>query len=326
MRVVFLGNAKWSVPSLEALAGSAHDLALVVTRAPRPGGRGNRLLSTPVADAARRLELPLKEVETVKSGAGMDAIVEAAPDVLAVVAYGEILPREVLALPKLAPVNVHFSLLPKLRGAAPVQHAFLSGLERTGVTTIRMDEGMDTGPILLQTEEQIRPEDDAGSLGDRLAASGGRLLVETLDGLGTRSIEERLQDHAAATYAPKIRAGDRRIDWSRPAEEIIRLVRAMSPDPGAATSFRGKGLKVLRAAAVGVRRLPPGSPALTPGTLDAWSGHPLAVMTGDGRVIGLEEVQPEGRRRMSWPEFVRGYRPEAGERLGEPPGEQPARG
>jgi methionyl-tRNA formyltransferase len=325
MRVVFLGNAKWSVPSLEALAESGHDLALVVTRAPRPGGRGNRPLSTAVADAARRLELPLREVETVKSGSGLDAIREAASDILVVIAYGEILPGEVLALPKVAPVNVHFSLLPKLRGAAPVQRAILAGLERTGVTTIRMDEGMDTGPILLQRVEAIDPEEDAGSLGDRLAQLGGRLLVETLDGLAAGSIEERAQAAAEATFAPKLKAGDRIIDWSRSAEEIVRLVRALAPEPAATTTLRDRGLKILRASVRGVPRLPPHDSHWRPGSFFAWNDEPVA-MAGDSRALLLEEVQPEGRRKMSGSAFWRGYRPEGRERLGEHPGGQPARG
>jgi methionyl-tRNA formyltransferase len=322
MRVVFLGNAKWSVPSLEALADSGHDLVLVLTRAPRPGGRGNRPLSTPVAEAARRLGLPLQEVETVKSGPGLVAVQEAAPDVLAVVAYGEILPGEVLAVPKAAPVNVHFSLLPKLRGAAPVQRAILAGLEVTGVTTIRMDQGMDTGPILLQTEASIDPQENAGSLGDRLALLGGGLLVETLDGLAAGSIEERAQDEAEATFAPKLKAEDRLIDWSRSGEEIGRLVRALAPEPGATTTFRGRGLKVLRAesAGHGPSPDPPGEIFDT----DPEGQGPL-VVAGSG-FLALLEVQPEGRNRMSGGDFIRGYRPEIGDRLGERHGgQQPAR-
>ena len=328
MRVVFLGNARWSVASLQSLASSSHDLALVVTRVPRPGGRGNRPIVTPVAEAALRAGLPLEEVETVKSGPGLDAIAEAEPDVLAVVAYGEILPAAVLGLPSVAPVNVHFSLLPALRGAAPVQHAILSGLDSTGVTTIRMDEGMDTGPILLQAEESIRLQDDAGSLGDRLAVVGGRLLVETLDGLASGSIRERAQDDGAATYAPKFKPEDRVIDWSRPAEEIERLVRAMAPEPAATTTSRGKRLKVLRVSAWPTPKSSRGSEPLwrTVGTIVGFAEGSPGVATGEGLVL-LEEVQPEGRRRMTGAEFVRGYRPQAGERLGNgPPGERAARG
>src|SRR5438874_7082325 len=208
MRVAFLGNAAWSVPVLETLAGSPHRPVAVVTREPRPVGRGNRPTATPVAHAARRLELAVEEVATVKSGGGFEALARAAPDVLAGVAYGEILPRAVLDVPAVAPVNVHFSLLPELRGAAPVQRAILDGLAATGVTTMRMDEGMDTGPILLQAEQAIDEADDAGSLGERLAAIGGRLLVDTLDRTEAGILEGRPQDEGAATYAPKLTSAD----------------------------------------------------------------------------------------------------------------------
>ena len=312
MRVVFLGNAKWSVPSLEAIARSSHDLALVVTRTPRLGGRGNRPLPTAVSEAARRLDLPLREVATVKSGPGFEVIADAAPDILAVVAYGEIVPKTVLALPSIAPVNAHFSLLPQLRGAAPVQHAILRGLETTGVTTIRMDEGMDTGPILLQTEEPVGPEDDAGSLGDRLAVIGGRLLVQTLDGLGAGSISDRAQDQDSATLAPKLKPEDRIVDWSRPAEEILRQVRALAPEPAATTTFRGRYLKIHRASRGA-------GPVSSPGRLALTEGRP-AVGAGDGVPVVLEEVQLEGGRRMPGAAFVRGHPPGIDERLGAPRG------
>jgi len=310
MRVAFLGNAAWSVPSLEALAASSHVTVVVATRTPRPARRGSGLVPTPVAEAARTLGLPLLEVDTVKSGEGFVALAGSEPDALAVVAYGEIFPVSVLALPKVAPVNLHFSLLPELRGASPVQGAILAGLARTGVTSIRMDEGMDTGPILLQMEEAIRPEDDFGSLGERLASLGGRILVSTLDQLEDGALNERPQDNAAATYAPKLKPEDRVIAWERPAEEIVRLVRAMAPEPGATTTFRGRGLKVLRASPAAAGSLRAGHVML------AAEGEGVVVGTGDGGVR-LEEVAPEGRRRMSGAEFIRGYRPEAGEILGQ---------
>ncbi len=269
MRVAFLGNAPWSVPSLEALAGSEHQVAVVVTRVPKPAGRGSMLTPTAVADAARRLGLPLVEAPTVKSGPGFEALADAPPDVLAVVAYGEIVPRAVLDIPRVAPVNVHFSLLPKLRGAAPVQRALMEGMTLTGVTTIRMDEGMDTGPILLRAEEAIHEEDDAGSLGERLAAMGGRLLVDTLDRLEAGALHETLQDDALATLAPKV-------------NELVRTAAEGAGEPGSVTVADRRG---------------------------------LAVGAGDG-LVWLREVAPEGRKRMSGAEFVRGYRPEVGERLG----------
>jgi methionyl-tRNA formyltransferase len=307
MRVVFLGNDPWSVPSLEAVAGSSHEVVLVATRVPRPAGRGSELRPTRVAEAARRLELPLAEVETVKEGPGWASLSEAAPDVLVVVAYGEILPPVVLELPKVAPVNVHFSLLPALRGADPVRRAILEGLEATGVTTIRMDEGLDTGPILLQEEERILPGENAGSLGDRLAFLGGRLLVETLDGLASGDIEERPQDHDRATMAPKLRPEEEWIDWSLEAGAIARLVRALAPLPGARTRFRGKILKVLEA------RETQGEGA--PGTFLEPAGEYPVVAAGAGALI-LERVLPEGRNLISGPEFARGYRPQPGEQVG----------
>jgi methionyl-tRNA formyltransferase len=317
MRVAFLGNARWSVPSLAALAESDHAVAMVLTREPRPAGRGNRLTPTPVAEEARRRRLPLAEIATVKDGEGLEELRRTAPDVLAVVAYGEILPAEVLAVPSVAPVNVHFSVLPELRGAAPVQRAILEGLAATGVTTIRMDQGMDTGPILLHAEEAILPEDDAGSLGERLAAIGGRLLVDTVDRLAAGELEERIQDHALATYAPKLTAADRVIDWSEPAAAIVRRVRALSPEPGATTTFRAKVLKVLRASprsggsfrtSYPIEDMPRGLAVVT-------EGGAMEVRAADG-FVALEEVAPEARKRMTGAEFVRGYRPGPGEILG----------
>ncbi|HWC32256.1 MAG TPA: methionyl-tRNA formyltransferase, partial [Actinomycetota bacterium] len=204
MRVVFLGNAPASVASLERLERSTNYIALVVTRAPRPAGRGGRPRATPVAEAARRLGLPLAEVETVKDGPGFEAIRDARPDVLVVVAYGEIIRRAVLDLPRIAPVNVHFSLLPRLRGADPVRRAIRDGLDTTGVTTMRMDEGLDTGPVLLQREAPSLPDDDAGALGERRSRLGAELLVDTLDALERGEITERPQDDTLATRAPKL--------------------------------------------------------------------------------------------------------------------------
>lgn len=308
MRAAFLGNASWSVPSLDALAGSDHEVAVVITRDPRPAGRGGRLRPTAVADAARRLGLVVVETPSAARAEGLEALRAAAPDVLVVVAYGEILPPEVLDLPEVAPVNVHLSLLPALRGADPVRRAILEGLERTGVTTMRMDEGLDTGPILLQEEEPIRPDDDAGSLGERLAGIGGRLLVDTLAGLEAGTVKERPQDHGAATMAPKLKPEEEWIDWSRPAREVVRRVRALSPEPGARTRFRGRVLKVLRASAAD-------EDGGAPGSVVEASRDRFLVAGGEGSVA-LNLVVPEGRQPMSGAAFARGRRPEPGERLG----------
>jgi methionyl-tRNA formyltransferase len=306
VRVVFLGNDPWSVPALRAVAASRHDLALVLTRVARPAGRGGSPRPTAVAEAGRVLSQPVREVETVKHGPPLEALREAAPDVMAVVAYGEILPMEVLDVPRVAPVNLHFSLLPQLRGADPVRRAILQGFSVTGVTTMRMDEGLDTGPILLQAEERIRDDDDGGSLGERLAERGGSLLVETLDGLEAGAIEERPQDERGATLAPKLRAEEEWIDWSEEAELVLRRVRALAPDPGARTLVRGRTLKVLRAHRVEGD----GEPGAV---IEA--KRTVVVAAGDG-AVALDEVIPEGRRRMRGEEWARGQRLEVGEPLG----------
>lgn len=310
LRVAFLGNDAWSVPSLRALAASRHPVVAVVTAAPKPAGRGNEPRPTPVAEEARRLGLPLVETETVKTGPGFKRLAASVPDVLAVVAYGEILSPNVLHLPRVAPVNLHFSLLPELRGAAPVQTALLAGLERTGVTTMLMDKGLDTGPIILQREVPILPEDDAGSLGARLAEVGAELLVETVDLLASGPVAPRPQDPRLATYAPKFGPEDRALDLSQPARLLVNLVRALSPEPGARTIFRGEPLKVLRAEAVPAEG--------EPGVIVEVGKGGFVVATTEGGFAPLV-LAPAGRRVMPVGDFVNGYRPAVGERLGEPP-------
>ena len=305
MRALFLGSDPWSVPSLQALSHAPQiDLVLVVTRAPRPAGRGSVLTSTAVALAARKAGLPLLEVETVRAGAGLTGLREARPDMLVVVAYGEILPGEVLGVPTLGAVNLHFSLLPRWRGAAPVQRAILAGDLTTGVTTMLIDSGLDTGPILLQRKEPIRPDDDSGTLGARLATLGAELLVETLERWAGLTPEP--QDGALATSAPKLGAEERWVDWDDAAEAIVRRVRALAPEPGASARFRGKVLKVLSAETM--------DGAGEPGRIVAAGKQGFVVAAGRGAVRPLE-VAPEGRRRMSGQEFVRGSRPEPGEKL-----------
>jgi methionyl-tRNA formyltransferase len=305
MRVAFLGNDRRSVPSLEAVARSSHEVVLVGCRPPRPAGRGGRPTPAPTAETARALGLPLLETGTVKEGEGWRGLDDSSPDVLAVVAYGEILPAHVLALPRVAPVNVHFSLLPALRGADPVRRALLAGLPRTGVTVIRMDEGMDTGPILLQEAVDVGDHDDAGSLGSRLAELGGELLVRALDGLEAGTLREQLQDPAGATLAPKLRPDEEWIDWSEDAEAVWRRVRALAPDPAARTRFVDRLVKVLRV-----------TPAEGAGEQGAvLEADPLAVAAGRDAVV-LDVVIPEGGRPMSGADFARGRRIRPGQRFG----------
>jgi methionyl-tRNA formyltransferase len=305
LRIAYLGNDAWSVPPLAAIASSPHRVALVVTRVPRPARRGTGTVPTPVAIEARRLDLPLVEVRTVRSAPGLDALVASAPDVLVVVAYGELLSRAVLEVPAIAPVNLHFSVLPELRGASPVQTALLRGLEETGVSTMLMDEGLDTGAVVLRRRVRIEPEDDAGSLGARLARIGGDALVETLELLADGRAHPMPQDEAAATYAPKLGAEDRRLDWTRPAAALTNLVRAMAPSPGAAATFRNAAIKVLRVHPV------VGTGA--PGEIVDVDREGLTVATGEA-ALRIDELAPAARARMRGSAFVNGFRPRVGER------------
>ena len=315
MRVAFLGNDAWSVAPLRALADAPDiEVELVVTNPPRPAGRGSQLTATAVADEARTLELPLLEVDRIREGEGFDALDSLEPDAIVVVAYGEILTPDVLDIPRLGAVNVHFSLLPRWRGAAPVQRAILEGDEVTGATVMLMDEGMDTGPILTTVETAIEPDEDAGSLGGRLAEMGGPLLVEALRRLGEGTVEPRSQDHTAATYAPKLLPEERTIDWRQPADSIVRKVRAFAPDPGAFTMFRRGRLKVLVA-----RALPsPGGQVLAdaPGLGAVLEGNGNPRVRAWPGLVELVEVAPAGRKRMSGEEWARGARIEPLEHLG----------
>jgi methionyl-tRNA formyltransferase len=315
MRIAFLGNDPWSVPSLRALAAAADvDVELVLTNPPRPAGRGSALTPTAVADAAGELDVPLLEVGRVRDGEGFDALDAIEPDAIVVVAYGEILTPDVLDIPRLGAVNVHFSVLPRWRGAAPVARAILEGDELTGVTVMLMDEGLDTGPVLRTVDTSIAPGEDAGTLGARLAELGAPLLVEVLRRLEDGSVEPRSQDHAAATFAPKLLPDERTIDWTHPADAIVRRVRAFAPEPGAVTSFRGGRLKVLRA-----DTRPVGGYMLA----DAPKRGEIRIEEADTPVVhglaqaavGLLEVAPAGRKRMTGAEWARGARIQRGEQL-----------
>jgi methionyl-tRNA formyltransferase len=301
VRVVFLGNDPWSVPTLEALAAAADiTVDLVITNPPRPAGRGSRLTPTAVAEAARELGLVVLEAEGVRAGAGRDAIVAGHPDALVVVAYGEILTPEVLGAARLGALNVHFSLLPRWRGAAPVQRAILEGDEDTGVSLMVLDEGLDTGPVVETRRMAIAPEDDAGSLGARLAGYGAEMVPDALRmwDAGSAVLVEQPTD--GVTYAAKPSPEERRIDWGEPADRVVRRVRAFAPSPGATTTFRGTPLKVLRAASRG------GAPG-RPGSVTIDAGGTPVVATTDGAVAVLQ-VAPAGRTSMSGADWARGAR------------------
>lgn len=313
-RVVFFGNDPWSVPTLDALASDDHvDVILVVTNPPRPAGRGSRLTPTPVAERARQLGLRAEETETTRDPAFVQRVRELAPDVAIVVAYGELLSADLLQAPRLGCVNVHFSLLPRWRGASPVQHAILAGDAVTGVSVMRMDEGLDTGPVLASHEVPIRADDDAGSLGERLAKVGAGSMLDVVRrfaaGADVRATpQDPLADLGPVAYAPKLGRDDRVIDWHQSGEAIVRRVRAFAPEPGATTTWRGKDLKVLRADTAGAAEG-------QPGTIVAADRAGVSVAALGG-AVALREVAVAGRRRMRADEWARGARDLVGERLG----------
>ncbi len=307
MRIVFMGSGEIGVPTLKGLA-QAHEVLGVFTRPDRPAGRGQRPQPTPIKEVALELGLPLYQPESVKSPESLELIRELGPEFIIVAAYGEILSKELLGIPKRGAINLHASLLPKYRGAAPIQWAIIRGEKETGITTFLMDEGMDTGEILLQRAIPIEEEDTAGSLYSKLAQLGAEVMLATLEGLEKGTLKPRAQDHSQATYAPKIKKELGQLDWTKPSLELFNLIRGLNPDPGAFTFFRGLRLKVHRS------RVIPGDFPGSPGEIvDVKSG--LIVKAGDG-ALELLEVQPEGKRRMSGLDLVRGYRVKVSERLG----------
>jgi methionyl-tRNA formyltransferase len=305
VRVVFWGTPEPAVPALEAfLADPGTEVLAVVTNPDRPGGRGHRLRPPPVkvvAEAAgARVLQPARPADLV------DELERLGADAGAVVAYGALLPPAVLATARVGFVNLHFSLLPAWRGAAPVAHTILAGERRTGVTCFILDEGMDTGPVLATAATEVRADDTAGALTARLARRGAPLLVEAVRGLVAGALEARAQDPAGATYAPKIRPDDARLDWSQPGIVVDRAVRAFNPVPGAHTTFGGARLKVHRGTAMD------GDGA--PGTVIRLDAGGPVVACGEG-AYRLDEVQPAGKPRMSGRDFANGHRP-LGARLG----------
>ena len=307
LRVIFMGSPAFAVPSLERLRVDGHMLSLVVTQPDRPAGRGQALRPPPVKAAAERHGLPLLQPEKLSAPIVLSALANARPDVIAVVAFGQFLPRAVRDLPPLGCVNVHASLLPKYRGAAPINWALIAGEAETGVTIMRVEEGMDTGPVLLQRAIPIAPEDDAGTLHDRLADLGAAALAEALQVLARRQAVWTPQHEAEATQAPKIRDEDCRLDFAGDPMAFVNRVRGLSPTPGAYLVWSGQRPKVLRAE----QRPESGAP----GTILRLENQTLVCGTGAG-AVALCEVQPEGKRRMTGAEFARGQRPRVGDRLG----------
>ena len=293
------------MPTLEALIEQGVEVEAVVTNPDRPAGRKLELRPSPVKRTALSNGLKILQPQRARDPEFEKVLRELDPDVCVVVAYGKILPAALLEIPKQGFVNVHFSLLPLYRGAAPVQRALMDGVNESGVSIIVLTEGMDEGPVLAANPVRVGADETAGELGGRLAAEGAILLVEVLPRYVLGELNPRPQDHARATYAPKITSDEARIDWRKPAPAIHNHVRGLTPEPGAWTTFRGKRVRVLRT-------IPTPVPAAAAGAVA--EGRPAVVATGqDG--VELVEVQPAGKRVMSGEDFIRGLRPAPGERF-----------
>jgi methionyl-tRNA formyltransferase len=307
VRVVFAGTPEPALPSLDAIAASPHELVGVVTRPDAPAGRGRRLTPSPVAERAAELGVPVLKPEHPRDPEFQDALRALAPDCCPVVAYGALLPQSTLDIPTHGWVNLHFSVLPAWRGAAPVQHALWAGDEVTGATTFRIVRELDAGPTYGLMTERVRPGDTAGSLLERLAQGGAGLLVATLDGLEIGSLEAREQPEDGISFAPKITVEDARVDWTEPAMAVDRRIRACTPAPGAWTTYEGERVK-LGPVTIADGALPPGELLI--------GKNAVAVGTGTGALkLGL--VKPFGKKEMAAADWARGIRVEPGARLGD---------
>ena len=312
MRLVFCGTPEFAVHTLEAVIAAGYEVALAVTQPDRASGRGMELHVPPVKRAALAQNIPVAQPEKIKSNAEFRTLLESVrPDAIVVVAYGRIIPRWMLDLPPLGNINLHGSLLPRYRGAAPVQWAIANGDPVTGVTTMRIDEGLDTGDMLLARIVPIAPDETAPDVFHALSSIGADLMVETLAGLAAATIDPQPQDEALATLAPILTREDGAIDFTRSAQQIYNRWRGFQPWPGAHTLLRGKKLIVHRLHVAPVEA--PGS--LDPAVLSVL-GDEILVGCGSGTVLTLDEVQMEGKRRMSAAEFFRGFQVRSGERLG----------
>jgi len=310
MRIVFMGTPDFAVPSLEKLYGEGHQIALVVTQPDRPVGRKKKLTPPPVKTAALNLDIPLIQPEKLSHPEAIEAMRQTRPDAIALVAFGALLRKEVLELPELGCINAHASLLPKYRGAAPVQWAIAEGEKVTGITTMKMDQGLDTGDILLKEEVEIRQDDTGGSLHDRLAPVAGELLVKTLAGLERGGITPQPQDDREATYAPQLRKSDGKIDWDMPAEKIALRVRAFHPWPGTFTEVSGDNMKVMWAEV-----LDKSTEGKSPGEVIKCGREGITVACGEGAIL-ITRLQPPGKRDMDVCEWLSGHCLDTGTMLG----------
>jgi methionyl-tRNA formyltransferase len=310
MRIVFLGTPEFAVPTLEALAAGGHDIAAVYTQPDRPKGRGNQLTAAPVKEAAMRLGLKIFQPERVRRPENVAALEALRPDIMVVVGYGQIIPQSIINIPTHGILNVHASLLPKYRGAAPIQWAIANGESETGVTIMRIDAGLDTGDMLLRAATDIGARDTAPELSLRLSQQGAELLIDALRRIEAGSATYERQNEGEATLAPILTKEDGRVAWSRTACEIDNRLRGFTPWPGAFSSFRGQLFQLLRASA------DPQSSVLPPGTIIK-DKRRLLVACGGESTLELQEIQLQGKKRVPAEAFLNGYTFLPGEQFGE---------
>ncbi len=298
-KIIFMGTPQFSVPGLQALHQNGHEVVLVVAQPDRPQGRGRRITSCPVKQTAQDLGYPVIQPGSIKSPDFADQIKPLKPDFQVVIAYGKILPENVLTLPRIGTINIHASLLPKLRGAAPIHWAVINGEPATGVCSMLMDKGMDTGDVLLATEEPIKSDDTAGNLHDRLAVKSATVLIDTLQAFADNTIQPIAQNHDLATYAPMLTKDDGFINWSKSAVSLNSFIRGVTPWPGAHTFWENKRLKIFKTTSI------PAETSEPPGTVLMGFPDELRVATGQG-VLLIEEIQGASGKRLAVKEYLRG--------------------
>ena len=309
MKVIFMGTPDFSVGTLEALVEAGHDVVLAVTQPDKPKGRGKEMQFTPVKECALQHDIPVYQPRRVREQECIEELRKYEADIMVVVAFGQILPKEILEMTKYGCVNVHASLLPKYRGAAPIQWAIIDGEEVTGVTTMQMNEGLDTGDMLLKVEIPIEAKETGGSLHDKLADAGAKLCVETLEQLEVGAITPIPQGETTTSYAKMLDKQLGNIDWTKSASQIERLIRGLSPWPSAYTNWNDKVMKIWDASCVSC-----GAQG-NPGTIVQVKKDSFLVQTGDG-VLEVRELQIPGKKRMDAGAFLRGYQVKEGELLG----------
>lgn len=310
MNIIYMGTPDFALPCLKTLINSKHKIIGVFTQPDRPSGRGQKIRMSPVKEKALKYKIPVFQPKTLREAGTIEAIRDLRPDLIVVVAYGQVLPKAILGIPKHGCINVHASLLPKYRGAGPINWAIMNGEKKTGITTMLMDEGLDTGDILLKEEIEIGKDETAGQLHNRLMELGARVLAKTMDLLEKDGIRPVPQNHKEASYAPMLTKELGKIDWTRPAEEIKNLIRGTNPWPSSYTSYNGQDMKIWKASIV------EGEDGSKPGTILRVGRDNIRVATGKN-ILSIEEIQFSGKRRMSVEQYLIGNNIEANKILGE---------